>query len=59
MTSKLASDRFFSQRWAALNEVSAAVAAAIGQGALDCQHRTPGKQGVPSTPRALPAGVDH
>ena len=26
-----------SQRWAALNEVSAAVAAAIGTGALDCQ----------------------
>ena len=25
------SDRFFSQRWAALNEVSAAVAAAIGK----------------------------
>ena len=24
------SDRFFSQRWAALNEISAAVAAAIG-----------------------------
>jgi hypothetical protein len=31
----------FSQRWAALNEVSAAVAAAVGTGALDCQHYTP------------------
>ena len=31
----------FSQRWAALNEVSAAVAAAIGLGALDCQPDTP------------------
>jgi hypothetical protein len=30
------SDRFSVNRWAALNEVSAAVAAAIGTGALDC-----------------------
>jgi len=45
------SDRFVSQRWAALNEVSAAVAAAIGKGALDCcQHHTPAFMGVPSTP---------
>ena len=35
------SDRFFSQRWAALNEVSAALAAAVGNGALDCQQHTP------------------
>ncbi len=44
------SDRFVSQRWAALNEVSAAVAAAIGKGALGCQLRTPIFTGVPSTP---------
>ena len=43
------SDRFVGQRWAALNEVSAAVAAAIGKGALGCQLRTPTFTGVPST----------
>lgn len=32
-----------------LNEVSAAVAAAVGKGALDYQRRTPSLQGVPST----------
>ena len=52
-------DRFFSQRWAALNEVSAAVAAAVGKGALDCQHHTPSPAGVPSTPHSSLDGVDH
>jgi len=35
------SDRFVSQRWAALSEVFDTVAAAVGKGALDCQRRTP------------------
>jgi len=35
MTRISLSDHFFSSCWAALNEVPAAVAAAIGQGALD------------------------
>jgi len=41
---------FLSQRWAALKEVSAAVAAAIGKGALDCRLSTRHTD-VPSTPR--------
>jgi hypothetical protein len=41
MIFEIVSDRFFSQRWAALKEVSAVLAAAVGNGALDCQHHTP------------------
>jgi len=50
----LISGRFFSQRRAALNEVSAAVAAAIGKGALDCRRaRQAGGHAVPR-PHSLP-----
>ena len=39
------------------DEVSAAVAAAVGKGALDCQRAT--RAGVPSTPRSSLDGVNH
>jgi len=48
MTLNLALDRFFSECWAALNEVPAAVAAAIGQGALDSPASHAGRIDVPS-----------
>jgi hypothetical protein len=48
------SDRFFSQRWAALNEVSVAVAAAIGKGVFDNQLYTPGVQTCRPLPKQIP-----
>jgi hypothetical protein len=45
------SDRFFSQRWAALKEVSAAVAAATGKGVLDLPAFHAARTGVPSIPQ--------
>jgi hypothetical protein len=48
------SDRFFSLRWAALNEVSAEVTAAVGKGALDLPASHAEPAGVPSTPLTIP-----
>jgi hypothetical protein len=45
------SDHFFSQRWAALKEVSAAVAAATGKGVLGLPAFHAARTGVPSIPQ--------
>jgi hypothetical protein len=52
MIFEIFSDRFFSQRWAALKEVSAVLAAAVGNGALDLPASHAGPAGVASTPHS-------